>query len=209
MVSSYLQLLDRRYGDRLDEDAREFIRFAVDGAARMQRLIRDLLDYSRIGTRGLKPEPMSMDSALDEALRNLTAAIGESGGAVSRDPFPPVTGDRAQVVRLLQNLVGNALKFRGEEPPLVHVGCEESPGGVVFLVRDNGIGIEEAYFDRIFRIFQKLHTPDRYAGSGVGLAICKRIVERHGGRIRVESEPGRGCTFRFTLPGIRLTGGTA
>jgi PAS domain S-box-containing protein len=199
MVSSYTQLLARRYRDRLDDDAREFIGYAVDGVNRMQALIADLLAFSRVGNRG-GFEPTELDRVLGRALANLQAAVEETGASVSADPLPTVVGDPVQLGQLLQNLVGNAVKFRGESPPRVHVSAERVGGEWRLGVHDNGIGIEPEYAERIFVIFQRLHGRDEYPGTGIGLAICKKIVERHGGRIWVESRPGRGSTFYFTLP---------
>jgi PAS domain S-box-containing protein len=205
MVSSYTQLLQRRYGGRLDEDADEFIGYAVDGAERMRRLIDDLLAYSRVGTRGRPLAPTSAQTALDAALANLRVAIEESGARIEAGPLPTVLGDETQLVQLFQNLVGNALKFRGDRPPVVTLGAEPLPGsgGWLFSVKDNGIGIEPGGAERIFVIFQRLHDRAEYGGTGIGLAVCKKIVERHGGRIWAESEgvPGGGSAFRFTLKG--------
>ncbi|MEI8079626.1 MAG: ATP-binding protein, partial [bacterium] len=216
MVASYTQLLAKRYQDRLDQDAQEFIGYAVNGAVRMQRLINDLLTYSRVQTKGKTFEPVDAHSALGEALVNLTVAIADSGAIVTNDDLPMVKADHTQLVQLFQNLIGNALKFRGAAPPHVHVSVEREaaaaapaadhwrPPGMFwrFSVRDNGIGIEPAYFERIFVVFQRLHGQAMYPGTGIGLALCKRIVERHGGRIWVESELGQGTTFHFTLPGV-------
>jgi PAS domain S-box-containing protein len=203
MVSSYTQLLLRRYSRLFDDDAREFMSYIVDGAARMKQLIEDLLAYSRVGTRGRDPEPTDAQAALDQALANLRAAIEASGAAVTHDPLPTVRADGSQLVQLFQNLVGNALKFRGGEPPRIHVGAREKDAEVVLSVRDNGIGIDPQYFERIFVIFQRLHSKAEYEGTGIGLAICKKIIDRHGGRIWVESQPGQGSTFYCTLPRVR------
>jgi signal transduction histidine kinase len=200
MVRSYVDLLARRYAGRLDADADEFIRFAVDGAVRMQQLINDLLAYSRVGTRGKEFCPVSCDAVLGRVLRNLGPAIAESQAEVTAEPLPTVSADETQLVQLFQNLVANALKFRGQAPPRVHVGVQERDGEWAFSVRDNGIGIAPADTGRIFQLFQRLHTREEYPGTGIGLAVCQRIVERHGGRIWVESQPGQGSTFLFTLP---------
>jgi PAS domain S-box-containing protein len=204
MVSSFTQLLAQRYEDRLDDDAREFIGFAVDGANRMQRLIQDLLEYSRVTTRGRAPSPLDAHDALGEAVRNLQAAIQEAGALVSNGELPRILGDRTQIAQVFQNLVGNAIKFhKPGEPPRVHVSaerCADQPGYWSFRIADNGIGIEPRHFARLFVIFQRLHGKREYPGTGIGLALCKRIVERHGGRIRLESEAGRGTTILFTLP---------
>lgn len=216
MVTSYTQLIAKRYADKLDSSAREFMDFSVGGALRMQRLIQDLLTYSRVGTRGKAPEPVDAGHALDEALANLKLALEELDAEVTRDPLPKVMADGTQLTQLFQNLVGNALKFRGAAKPRIHVGARRQSAapsatheGKVpaapreewhFSVRDNGIGIDPQYFERIFVIFQRLHTHEQYPGTGIGLAICKKIIERHGGRIWVESEPGKGTAFHFTLP---------
>jgi len=200
MVASYTQLLARRYKDNLDADAREFITFAVDGAIRMQKLINDLLMYSRVGTKGKPFEPMEGEDVLHAVLSNLKIAIQESGAVVTHDPLPAVSGDPVQLIQLFQNLIGNAIKFRGPAAPRVHLGVEKKGNEWIFSVRDNGIGIESQYFDRIFVIFQRLHTREEYPGTGIGLAVCKKIVERHEGRIWVESEPRKGATFFFTMP---------
>jgi hypothetical protein len=222
MVASYTQLLEKRYKDKLDQDAREFIGYAVDGANRMQRLINDLLDYSRVQTQGKSFETVDSHSAMGAALVNLASAIEESGAVVTNGDLPMVEVDYSQLVRVFQNLIGNAIKFRGETSPRVHVSAKGgttdhadgtypgkpaagrvtvSPSFWNFSVSDNGIGIEPQYFERIFVIFQRLHDKVKYPGTGIGLAICRRIVERHGGKIWVESEFGKGSTFNFTLPG--------
>jgi signal transduction histidine kinase len=200
MVASYLQLVDKRYKEKLDDDAREFIGFAVDGAKRMQLLINDLLSYSRVGTKGQPFQPVDCEQALQMAMRNLQVAIRESGAQITHDPLPAVMGDATQLEQLFQNLIGNALKFRRDEPSKIHVGAEQKNGCWYLSVQDNGIGIEAQYFDRIFIVFKRLHGRNVYPGTGIGLAICKKIVERHGGAIWVESEVGKGSTFRFTIP---------
>ncbi len=200
MVTSYGRLLERRFRDRLDGDAREFLDFMVDGATRMRDLLDDLLEYARVGTHGKPLRPVDCSALLDRALANLTVALDESGAAVTREPLPTVLGDEPQLVQLFQNLVANAVKFRGPEPPRVHVSARRDGSAWVIAVRDNGIGLDVREAGRIFVLFQRLHTREEYAGTGLGLAICKKIVERHQGRIWVESEPGRGSTFFFTLP---------
>lgn len=199
MVASFVQLLERRVKDQIPEEAREWINFAVDGVKRMQGLINDLLQYSRVGTRGKEFEQVDLNAVLEYVTTNLQAAIEEHKAQVTHDELPTVLGDKVQLGQLFQNLVGNAIKFHGEKPPEVHVSAEQRDGKWLFAVRDNGIGIDPEYADRIFVIFQRLHTREEYAGTGIGLAICKKIVERHGGEIRVESDPGKGATFRFTL----------
>ena len=200
MITGYLQLIEHRYGSKLDADADEFIRFAVDGATRMQQLISDLLAYSRVDRRGRGFAPTRCDEVVERAVSNLQRLIDETGATVVREPLPLVQADASQLMQLFQNLIANAIKFRSDRTPEVRVSAVRTADGWEFRVADNGIGIEPQYFDRIFVIFQRLHGREAYAGTGIGLAICKRIVERHGGRIWVESEPGRGSTFHFTLP---------
>jgi light-regulated signal transduction histidine kinase (bacteriophytochrome) len=202
MVASYTQLLARRYKGRLDSDADEFITFAVDGANRMQRLIQDLLAYSRVGTKGKDLLETSSEEALQRALLNLRGAIADSGAMVTRDPLPAVLADETQLVQLFQNLVGNAIKYQNPGVPRIRISAIKNGGGKwTFSLRDNGLGIDPQYFERIFVMFQRLHKREEFAGSGIGLAICKKIVERHGGDISVESQPGKGSTFRFALAG--------
>ncbi len=201
MVSSYTQLLMRRYGDKLDGDAKEFTAFIVDGATRMKQLIEDLLAYSRVGTRDKNFKPVGAESPLERALANLRAALQDSGATVTRDKLPTVHCDEVQLAQLFQNLIGNALKFRKPDAaPAVHVGAADHGEEWEFTVRDNGIGIEPQYFERIFMVFQRLHNKGEYPGTGIGLAIVKKVVERHGGRIWVQSQPGSGATFHFTMP---------
>ena len=199
MVSSYTQLIARRYKGKLDADADEFIAFAVDGANRMQRLILDLLAYSRVNTAGRQFEPTAMETVLKAALNNLTNAVKESQAIITHDPLPAVMGDDKQLAQLFQNLLSNAVKFGGAQPPRIHISAKQTDGEWLFSVRDHGIGLDPQYADRIFVIFQRLHTREEYPGTGIGLAICKKIVERHGGRIWVESELGKGATFYFTM----------
>jgi len=200
MVSSYTQLLARRYKGKLGSDAEEFITYAVDGATRMQRLIQDLLAYSRVGTKGREFVPADCEVLLDRVLGDLKVAIEESGAMVTHDPLPIVRADETQIAQLMQNLIGNAIKFRNQEPPLVHVSSKRNGKAWIFSIRDNGIGIDPQYAERIFVIFQRLHKREEYPGTGIGLAVCKKIVERHGGRIWVESNSEKGATFYFTLP---------
>jgi PAS domain S-box-containing protein len=200
MVASYTQLLARRYRGKLDADADEFIGYAVNGANRMQQLIRDLLEYSRVGTRGGEFAPVACDEIVAQILGDLAAAIGETGATIVAGALPTVSADRSQLRQLFQNLVENALKYRSDAPPVVHIDASREGDDWHFTVRDNGIGIGPEYAERIFVIFQRLHTQAEYPGTGIGLAVCKRIVERHGGRIWVESQPGEGATFHFTLP---------
>ncbi|MFB3765616.1 MAG: ATP-binding protein [Methanotrichaceae archaeon] len=200
MVTSYVQLLQKRYRNKLDPDADEFIAYAVDGATRMQQLINDLLTYSRIGTRGKPFEPTDFNRVFDRAVSNLKVAIDESGATVTHDPLPTLMVDGTQMVQLMQNLIGNGIKFHGQEVPIVNVSAQRKGNDWVFSVKDNGIGIDPQFKDRIFVIFQRLHSRSEYPGTGIGLAISKKIVERHGGRIWFESEPGKGSTFFFTIP---------
>jgi light-regulated signal transduction histidine kinase (bacteriophytochrome) len=200
MVTSYVQLLARRYKGKLDSDADEFIAFAEGGTIRMWNLINGLLTYSRVGMRGKRLEPTDCETALSQSLDNLTVAMEENGAVVTHDALPMVMADNSQLVQLFQNLIGNAIKFRGKEPPRVHVSASRNGNGWIFSVRDNGIGIAPEYAERIFVIFQRLHGREEYPGTGIGLAICQKIVERHGGHIWVESEVGKGATFYFSLP---------
>ncbi len=207
MVASYTQLLSRRYKGRLDADADEFIAFAVDGASRMQRLIQDLLAYSRVGTKGQDLVETSSEEALQQALANLRSAIEEGGAQVTHDPLPPVRADERQLIQLFQNLVGNAIKYQKPGVPKIHISAAMNKGKKWdFSVEDNGLGIDAQYFDKIFGMFQRLHKRDEFAGTGIGLAICKKIVERHGGAISVESEPGHGSTFHFDLAATESMG---
>jgi PAS domain S-box-containing protein len=215
-VVSYSQLLQQRYGDKLGKDADELIGYATSGATRIQALINDLLAFSRIGTRQRRLETVDSSAILDRALSYLKFLVEQSGATVTRDPLPAVTADEVQLTQLFQNLIDNAIKFCNDHSPEIHISAEHLPpppaeegtpvsqglseGEWMFSVRDNGMGIEPQYFDRIFQIFQRLHGPDEYPGTGIGLAICKKIVERHGGRIWVASEPGEGSTFYFTIP---------
>jgi len=200
MISSFTQLLEQRYKGKLDKSADEFTKFAVDGANRMQRMINDLLSYSRLSTRGKSFEPVNSEEILARVHTNLLPLIEENQALLTHESLPEITADASQMLHLFQNLIGNAIKFRGKEPPRIHVFSESRKEEWMFGVRDNGIGIAKEYFDRIFVIFQRLHGREEYPGTGIGLAICKKIVERHGGRIWVESEPGEGSTFFFTIP---------
>ena len=209
MVASYTQLLARRYKGKLDADADAFIGYAVDGATRMQQMINDLLAYSRVGTKGQPFEPTDSAAVLSRALDSLGAAIRESGAVVTVGALPTVTVDGSQLQSVFQNLLANAMKFRGSEPPRVHVSAKRRATATAperseweFSVSDNGVGIDPAYHDRIFVVFQRLQTQRENPGSGIGLSICQRVVERHGGRIRVESEPGKGAAFIFTIPEV-------
>ncbi|MGD0171844.1 MAG: PAS domain S-box protein [Halobacteriota archaeon] len=200
MITSYIQLIEEDYKGKLGAGADQYIAFAVEGAKRMHTLINDLLAYSRVGTRGEPFVPTSMSGALSAAIANLEVAIEENQAVVTHDRLPTVFGDESQLVQLFQNLLGNAIKFRSDDPPMIHVGVEETKDDWVFSVRDNGIGIDMKYAERIFAVFQRLHAREDYPGTGIGLAVVKKIVERHGGRVWVESEPAKGSTFIFTLP---------
>ena len=200
MVSNFTQLLAERYDAKLDSDGREFIAFAVEGATRMQTLVQDLLSLSRVGTRGRNLEMVRLDQAVDRAVANLEFSIQETGASVTHDELPEVMADSSQMMQLFQNLIGNGIKFKGAEPPRVHITASRNGKEWTFSVRDNGIGFEPQYADRIFSVFQRLHSRDEYQGNGIGLSICRKIVERHQGRIWAESIPGSGATFYFTMP---------
>jgi PAS domain S-box-containing protein len=200
MVSSYTQLLGRRYAGKLDADAAEFMGYIVDGAARMKQLIEDLLAYSRVGMRAKELKPVDLSAALGRALANLKVAMEETGASVTHDALPSLPADEVQIAQVFQNLIGNALKFRSRAAPRIHVGVSENESQFAIAVRDNGIGIEPQYFERIFMLFQRLHDKGEYPGTGIGLAIVRKVIERHGGQIRVESKPGDGSAFIFTLP---------
>jgi PAS domain S-box-containing protein len=200
MVASYCQLLQRRYQAKLDQNANEFISFAVEGAKRMQSLINDLLLYSRVGTKGKAFAPTALEQVLGDALVNLTVAVEEARAEITHGQLPTVMGDPTQLLQLFQNLIGNALKFRREAPVQVRIDAHHEGGQWVISVSDNGIGIDPQYAERIFMIFQRLHTREQYPGTGIGLSVCKKIVERHGGRIWVESAATEGSVFKFSLP---------
>jgi PAS domain S-box-containing protein len=199
-MASFAQLLQRRYQGKLDASADDFIHFIVDGATRMQGLIQDLLAYSRVGSRGKDFVPTDCTAVFDQAVANLQAAIKESAAVVTRDPLPTIPCDGEQLIHVFQNLIGHSIKFRDSAAPQVHVAAEKRPSDWVFSVQDNGIGIDPQYAKQIFEVFQRLHNRTEYAGSGIGLAIAKKIVERHGGHIWVDSQPLQGATFFFSLP---------
>jgi signal transduction histidine kinase len=202
-VNSYTQLLARKYEGNLDAKADKYIGYIIEGATRMQQLINDLLEFSRVGTRAKELKPTACEAVLSQVRDNLMVAIAESNAVVTHEPLPTVMGDETQLIQLLQNLISNAIKFRREEPPRVHVSAVQREKEWAFEVRDNGIGMESEYFERIFMIFQRLHSRSEYPGNGIGLANCKKIVDRHGGCIWVESTPGVGTTFHFTIPQTR------
>lgn len=200
VISSYVQLLAQRYSDQLDDRAHKYINYAVDGARRMQDLINGLLEYSRTGTRDLVREPVDLGHTLDAVRSDLAHAIAEAGARVRAGALPTVSADPTQMRQLLQNLIGNGIKFRSDTPPVVDVDAVERNGYWEVTVRDNGIGLEPRFADRIFQVFQRLNPGEKYPGTGIGLAVCRRIVERHGGTINVRSAPGEGAAFTFTLP---------
>ncbi len=205
MVSSYLGLLERRATEKLNDKEKSFMHFAVDGAVRMQRMITDLLTYSRVSTHIGEFVPTDLNAVLADALVNLEAARAEHGATITHDVLPTVSIDKPRFVQLFQNLIGNALKFTApDRPPEVRIGCARQGNDWLFSVRDNGIGIEEQNFERVFELFQRLHSRSEYPGTGIGLAVCKKIVERHGGRLWLESEIGKGTTFHFTVPAERV-----
>lgn len=199
-MSNFSQLLMVRYKDKFDKNANQFIDFIAEGAIRMQKMIDNLLQYSRIGTHGKPFEPANCEDVLNQAITSLKAAVEENGAVVTHDPLPTVIADTSQMTQLFQNLISNAIKFRRKEPPHVHISAEQKVNKWLFSVQDNGIGIAPEFSERIFMMFQRLHTRTEYPGTGIGLAISQKIVERHGGRIWVESELGRGSTFYFTIP---------
>ncbi|MBZ5657392.1 MAG: response regulator [Acidobacteriia bacterium] len=203
MVATYTQLLAERYRGQLDDNADKYIHYAVDGALRMQVLVQDLLTFSRIGRQAADLQNTDCNAVLETAVKNLRAAVDESGVRVRHDVLPTVMADGSQLLQVFQNLIGNAIKFRGPEPPAIHVSASKQGREWVFSVADNGIGIAPEDAEIVFVIFKRLHTRAEYPGSGIGLAICKKIIERQGGRIWVESQPGRGSTFKFTLPATR------
>jgi light-regulated signal transduction histidine kinase (bacteriophytochrome) len=200
MITSYLQLLQRRYQGNIDERADKYIKFAVDGASRMQNLINDLLEFSRVATRASEPEPIDGEFVLNQALSNLELIIKENEVTVSHGSLPVVVADNTQLAQVFQNLIANGIKFHSEKAPKIHISAEKKSNEWVFSVQDNGIGIDPQYSEKIFEVFKKLHKKEEYSGTGIGLAVCKKIVERQGGRIWVESELGKGSTFYFTLP---------
>jgi PAS domain S-box-containing protein len=199
MIGSYLQLIERRYKGRLDPDADEFIAYAVDGAQRLQAMINGLMEFSRVQSRGMPFKPIDAEKILGDALVNIKMAVDESRAVITHDPMPTVTVDADQILRVFQNLITNAIKFRGKEPPRIHISAAKKDDAWIFSVKDNGIGIDEEYRDRLFILFRRLHGKE-YPGTGIGLAVCKRIVERHGGKIWVDSKTGAGSTFYFTIP---------
>lgn len=200
MVAGFMQLLEQKYQGKLDPAGEQYIHFAVDGAKRMQRLIEDLLAYSRVSARGRELTPTDSGQALQHALANLQMSIEQSQARITHGELPIVLADGSQLAQVFQNLIGNAIKFHGDQPPAVHVEARRDGNWWLFSVQDNGIGIAPEFGEKVFMIFQRLHAKDKYPGTGIGLAICKKIIDRHGGRIWVESALGQGATFYFTLP---------
>jgi light-regulated signal transduction histidine kinase (bacteriophytochrome) len=200
MVKSYLELLSRRYHNQIDSDADQFISFALDGATRMQQLVSGLLAYARVGTQSEVVHTINSAASLEAACANLHMAITESGAEITVDSLPRLEADGLMMTQLFQNLIANSIKFRSQDPPRIHVGVQDTGEGWQFRVSDNGIGLPPHFASRAFQIFQRLHSHSKYPGAGLGLAICKRIVEWHGGEIRVESQPGQGSTFIFDIP---------
>lgn len=200
MVAMYTQLLAERYQGQLDASADKYIRYAVDGALRMQALVQDLLAFSRVGRTGIDLQEIESLEVVEIALKNLQGAIQESGAKISRGDLPGIAADKTQMIQLFQNLIGNAIKFHGPDQPHIRITAEREEGSWRFAVQDNGIGIPAKHLDEVFGVFKRLHTREEYPGNGIGLAICKKIVEQHGGSIWVESQPKRGSDFRFTIP---------
>lgn len=200
MVTNYLRLVEDRYGDELDEDGTDFIEYAVDGAERMRRMINGLLTYSRVDTRGDPLEPVDTEAVVDDVLTGLQVEIEDSDAEVEVGSLPTVSADRNQLEQVFQNLVSNALKYTEGGSPRVEIDAEKRGGEWAFRVADDGIGIDPEWQDRIFEVFERLHSREEYDGTGIGLSVCQKIVERHGGDMWVESEPGDGSTFWFTIP---------
>ncbi len=204
MVTSYLGLLEKKYADQLDGKAKQYMDFAIDGGLRAKDLINDLLDFTRVDSQAREFQPIDMEKALEKVLTGLSIRIQEEHATITHDELPMIYADDVQIMQVLQNLISNAIKFHGDEAPIIHIGCEDVGGRFLFSVRDNGIGIDPAYKDRVFVLFQRLNSREQYEGTGIGLAITKKIVERHGGKIWFESEVGKGTIFYFTIPqGLR------
>ncbi|MDH3582994.1 MAG: response regulator [Phycisphaerae bacterium] len=199
-IGSYCQILHDRYRGQLDDQADQYIDFVVDGVSRMQVLIRDLLSYARLDTHGRPFESVDCNAVVDDTLQQLKSSVEDSQADVQRAELPVLMGDRSQLTQVFQNLISNAIKFRGNGPPKVAIGVEEGDGNWVFYVRDDGIGFDPSQHDQLYGMFKRLHTRDEYPGTGVGLALCRKVIQRHGGRIWAESEPGQGSTFYFTIP---------
>ena len=200
MITSFLQLLERRYNDQLDQDANEFIGFAVDGAQRLNDMINDLLEYSRITRKKREFKQVNCEQILEETLSNLKVQINESNAIITNDPLPTIHGDEVLIFQLFQNIISNAIKYRSQKIPQIHISSNKEPNQYRFSIKDNGIGIESQHLGRIFTIFQRLHTQEEYEGTGLGLAIAQKIVNEHSGNIWAESEVGKGSEFYFTIP---------
>ncbi len=200
MVTAYLSLLEKKYPDRLDGDAKKYMDFAIDGGLRAKDLVNDLLDFTRVDSQARPMTRTDMEKALEKVLTGLSIKIQEEHATITHDELPMIYADDVQIMQVMQNLISNAIKFHGDKAPIIHIGCEDMGDRFLFSVQDNGIGIDPAYKDKVFVIFQRLHTRDKYEGTGIGLAIAKKIVERHGGKIWFESELGKGTTFFFTIP---------
>ena len=200
MVTSFLQLLNKRYKDKLDQKAHEYINYAVDGAERMKKLILDLLEYSRVNSSQIEKEEVDLDEIIEDVRFMYKKTLHDTSGVINSTTFPVVKGNKTQISQLFQNLIGNALKYRGDEPPVVSISWEEDNKYYKFAITDNGIGIDPKFYNKIFVIFQRLHNREQYSGTGIGLAICKKIIDKHGGKIWVSSATGQGSTFYFTLP---------
>jgi len=200
MIMSFSQLLAQRYSGQFDEEGDKILDFVVDGAKRMERLIQDLLAYSRVANQVKTFESLNCEEVIDRALSNLQLTIQETNAQITRDTLPIIFGDKTQLVQLFQNIIANGIKYQQEEAPIIHIGAETRQGQLLFSIKDNGIGINPQHQERVFQIFQRLHTRQEYSGTGIGLAICKKIVELHGGKIWVESAVGKGTTFLFTMP---------
>lgn len=198
-ITSFLQLLEKRYKDQLDQDANEFIEFAVDGAKRMDDMITDLLEYSRVSSKEREFSLVNIEKILDETLLNLKIQIDESNAVITYDPLPTVYGDKKLLVELLQNIISNAIKYRSKKTPRIHISAKKETNQWLFCVKDNGIGIDSNHINRIFTIFQRLHGIDEFEGTGIGLSIAEKIVQKHNGNIWAESQPGNGSTFYFTI----------
>ena len=200
MITNFLQLIERRYSDKLDQEGLEFIKFAVDGAKRLDEMILDLLEYSKITRQGLEFNRVECEHVLKQVLINLVVMIEESCSVVTHDPLISVNGDEKLLIQLFQNIISNAIKYRGVETPHIHISSTKEKDHVLFSIKDNGIGMDPEHMKRIFKIFQRLNKRDEYDGTGIGLAISKKIVHQHGGVIWAKSEPGKGTTFYFTIP---------
>lgn len=200
MISAYLDLLRTRHGDKLPEEARQYLETAYNGSRRMKALINDLLTYARLDSQEQVTGPVDLNLTVQRVLHTMRSTIEESGAIIECSPLPTVMADQSQMSQLLQNIISNAIKFHGDDPPRILIEAEKGTGRWTIWVRDNGIGMNPVHFHRIFQMFQRLHTQQEYPGTGIGLAICKKIVERHGGTIWVESKEGEGSTFFFTLP---------